>query len=101
MTAAAVADSLGEFRVGEPVWCLARIGQPFEVVAVDDVHDRVSIRTRAGWPTVGQIDIFPETRFMITRLPGPFTSATGRTCCCAPPGRAAPGRRWRWWPSRC
>ena len=55
------------YQVGDRVYCLAWIGQPFEVVAKDDERRVIGIETPAGWPTFGQVDVFPETMFLLTR----------------------------------
>lgn len=48
------------------MYCLAWIGQAFDVVAINDDAEAITIQTGAGAPTVGHIDIFPETQFMLT-----------------------------------
>lgn len=55
-----------DFRVGDRVYCLAWVGQAFDVVAINDEVEMVTIRTVAGAATVGHIDIFSETQFMLT-----------------------------------
>ena len=62
MTAPGYAD----YAVGDRVYCLAWIGQPFDVVAKDDERQAIAIETPPGWPTFGQVDIFPETTFLLT-----------------------------------
>ncbi len=59
-------SSFADFRVGDRVYCLAWIGQAFEVAATNDEAEMVTIQTVAGAPTLGNIDIFPETQFMLT-----------------------------------
>ena len=61
--------SFADFRVGDRVYCLAWIGQGFDVVATNDATEMVTIQTVAGAPTIGHIDIFPETQFMLTHEP--------------------------------
>ena len=58
--------SFADFRVGDRVYCLAWVGQVFDVVATNDDTEMVTIQTVAGAPTIGHIDIFPETQFMLT-----------------------------------
>lgn len=55
-----------DIHVGDRVYCLAWIGQPFDVVHRDDDLQLISIETPASSPTFGQIDIFPETMFLLT-----------------------------------
>lgn len=55
------------YRVGDRVYCLAWIGQPFDVVAKDDERRVIGIETPPGWPTFAQVDVFPETMFLLSR----------------------------------
>ena len=58
--------SFADFRVGDRVYCLAWVGQAFDVVATNDDTEMITIQTVTGAPTIGHIDIFPETQFMLT-----------------------------------
>jgi hypothetical protein len=62
-----VTPAYADFGVGDRVYCLAWIGQAFEVVAKDDESEVIAIQTLPGSPTFGQIDIFPETLFLLSR----------------------------------
>ena len=63
MTAVA---TLGDFTAGDSVYCLAWVGKQFEVVAADE--QMVSLQAAAdSMPYGAQIDIFPETAWMVTR----------------------------------
>jgi hypothetical protein len=55
------------YQIGDRVYCLAWIGQPFDVVAKDDERHVIGIETPPGWPTFAQVDVFPETMFLLTR----------------------------------
>ena len=55
------------YRLGDRVYCLAWIGQPFDVVAKDDERGVIGIETPPGWPTFAQVDVFPETMFLLSR----------------------------------
>ena len=65
VTTAATA-TYDDFAVGDRVYCLAWVGQPFDVVAKDEDRKAIGIETPPGWPTFGQVDIFPETMFLLT-----------------------------------
>lgn len=54
------------YGIGDRVYCLAWIGQPFDVVAKDDERRVIGIETPPGWPTFAQVDVFPETMFLLT-----------------------------------
>jgi hypothetical protein len=57
--------TLADFDVGDRVFCLAWVGTPFEVVArTNGILSLQSLSDNAA-----QIDIFPETVFMVTREP--------------------------------
>ena len=55
------------YRLGDRVYCLAWIGQPFDVVAKDDERGVIGIETPPEWPTFAQVDVFPETMFLLSR----------------------------------
>ena len=56
-----------DYSVGDRVYCLAWIGQPFDVVAKDDERQAISVETPPAWPSSAQFDIFPETMFLLTQ----------------------------------
>ena len=60
------AASYDDYQLGDRVYCLAWIGQPFDVVAKDDERRVIGIETPPRWPTLGQVDVFPETMFLLT-----------------------------------
>lgn len=55
-----------DYKLGDRVRCLAWIGQPFDVVVKDDARRVIGIETPPGWPTFAQVDVFPETMFLLT-----------------------------------
>lgn len=59
--------SYADYAVGDRVFTLAWTGQPFEVVAKDDAEQMISLETPADAPRLVQLDIFPETMFLLTR----------------------------------
>ena len=59
--------SFADYAVGERVWCLAWVGQPFEVVGRDEDHEVIALEIPEGWGVSGQIDIYPETMFMLSK----------------------------------
>ena len=69
VTHAALDERAGyeSYQLGDRVYCLAWIGQPFDVVAKDDERRVIGIETPPGWPTFAQVDVFPETMFLLTR----------------------------------
>jgi hypothetical protein len=59
-----------EFAVGDEVWCLAWLGKPFVVVEIDEAAGRISIGAPSATDPYGaQVDLFPDTRWMLTREP--------------------------------
>ena len=60
------AASYESYQLGDRVYCLAWIGQPFDVVAKDDERRVIGIETPPHWPTFAQVDVFPETMFLLT-----------------------------------
>jgi hypothetical protein len=54
------------YRLGDRVYCLAWIGQPFDVVAKDDERRVIGIETPPRWPTSAQVDVFPDTMFLLS-----------------------------------
>ncbi|HYD08848.1 MAG TPA: hypothetical protein VEA78_01995 [Acidimicrobiales bacterium] len=63
MTAATYAD----YAVGDRVFTLAWVGQQFEIVGKDDDLQMISLSTPAGAPTRGELDLFPDTMFLLTK----------------------------------
>ena len=62
-----MSDSYADFKVGDRVYCLAWIGQPFEVAAKNDELQLISLQAPAESSRYGaQIDIFPDTIWMLT-----------------------------------
>ena len=59
--------SFADYEVGDRVWCLAWVGQPFEVVGKDEDHEVIALEIPEGWGVSGQIDIYPETMFMLSK----------------------------------
>jgi hypothetical protein len=56
-----------DFEVGERVFTLAWVGQPFQVVAKDDERRMIALETPPDAPRLGQLDVFPETMFLLTK----------------------------------
>jgi hypothetical protein len=62
-----VTATYADYGVGERVFTLAWVGQQFEIIAKDDERQMISLATPAGAPTLGQLDIFPDTMFLLTK----------------------------------
>ena len=62
-------EAYQDFRVGDRVYCLAWLGVPFDVVAKNDDHQMISIQAPASARYGAQIDIMPDTFFMLTHQP--------------------------------
>jgi len=60
------ASGYDSYSVGDRVYCLAWIGQPFDVVAKDDERRVIGIETPKHHPTFAQVDVFPETMFLLS-----------------------------------
>jgi hypothetical protein len=63
-------ESYDDYKVGDTVYCLAWLGTPFTVSAKDDASGRICLQAPSTVDPYGsQIDLFPETMWMLTHSP--------------------------------